>query len=616
MIKNRMQLFRRCGRLMSSTTVVASAEHARNRGPMRPGNQSITIRAAALTAVLALVACGSEEQAEFEDVEPTASPDAAEETGQAAEPNETDAPDLQQNTESPDPDASAAVGVTTTSTFLPHYGSMGPSDEVTLEATIGPVVRDGDLASLPMDFDYLEGEGELSTMDFLFGLVGISEGNLAGGQVRLIDPEAMTVAELARLDGGEGSIAVASASSDDDIGDGAQTGESLHWFGLFDAPESDTASILLPHFGLVPGVPVVDGELDETNSTQESFDYSDVTGESHELVAWRDTPEYSIEIEGSETTVSLPSDVLFDVDSSDLSSEAEEALQAAAQEMTGTEGGELRIVGHTDDVLDEAYNQTLSEERAEAVHRRLQDLTDLEAFDGVSTSGESLRQPIADNSSDEGRAMNRRVELHFTTVTDPAEQVVEGELPEPQGPVGAADEEITVNSGDSGPYANDDVILSVESLERHHGLIVVGIRAESTKEDANINWPFALGAGGVHRAGVSQVGSVDLPYLVAGDHWVEPLRYFVTDVEVDGDDPEESDISGRDFHRLTDVLFGSYQDYNEGDSAVAYLIYPDIGGDQLTLESPGEHEGTDWSLRQVGVNPWRFEDVPVTEADA
>lgn len=579
---------------------------------MRLGNQTFTVRAAALIAVLALAACGTEEQAGFDDVDPTATPDAVEEAGQDAEPDETDAPDPQQDTESQDPDASGAQGVTATATFFPHYGSGGPSDEVTLEATIGPVVRDGDLASLPMEFHYLEGEGELSTMHFLFGLVGITEGNLAGGQVRLIDAEAMTVAELARFDGGQGGTAVVSASSGDGIGDRAQTGESLHWFGLFDAPESDTASIMIPHFGVLSGVPVVDGDLDETNSTEENVDYSDIAGESHELVTWRDTPEYSIEIEGNETTVNLPSDVLFDVDSSDLSSEAEDALRAAAQEMAGTEGGELRIVGHTDDVLDEAYNQTLSEERADAVHQRLQDLADLDAFDEVSVSGESFRQPIADNASDEGRAMNRRVELHFTTVTDPAEQVVQGELPEPEGPVGAAGEEITVNAGDSGPYANEDVILSVETLERHDGLIVAGIRAESTEESANINWPFALGAGGVHRAGVSQVGSVDLPYLVAGDHWVEPLRYFVTDVEVDGEDPEESDMSGRDFHRLTDVLFGS--DYDEGDSAVAYLVYPDIGGEELTLESPGEYEGTDWFLRQVGVNPWRFEDVPVTES--
>ncbi|NDK31803.1 OmpA family protein [Nesterenkonia haasae] len=580
---------------------------------MRREHQTITIRAAALTAVLALVACGSEEQAEFEDVDTTASPEAVEETGQAGE-DEAESPDPQDDTDSPDPEMSEAEGVTTTATFLPHYASVRASGEVTLEATIGPVIRDGDLASLSMEFDYLEGEEELSTMSFLQGLAGVADGNLSGGQVRLIDPEAMSVAELARVDGGEGSIAAASGSSGDGFGDRAETGESLNWFGIFAAPESDTASVLLPHFGLVSDVPVVEGDLDETNSTEERFDYSDITGASHELVTWRDTPEYTIEIEGDETTVSLPSDVLFDVDSSDLSSEAEDALEAAAQEMAGTDGGELRIVGHTDDVLDEEYNQTLSEERAEAVHQRLQEVADLEAFDEVSVSGESFREPIAENNSDEGRAMNRRVELHFTTVTNPEEQVIEGELPEPQGPVGTADEKITVNAGDGGPYANEDVILSVESLERHDGLIVAGIRAESTEEGANINWPFALGAGGAHRAGVSQVSSVDLPYLVAGDHWVEPLRYFVTDVEVDDEDPEESDISGRDFHRLTDVLFGSYRDYNEGDSAVAYLVYPDIGGEELTLESPGEHEGTDWFLRQIGVNPWRFEDIPVTEA--
>ncbi|WP_120004294.1 OmpA family protein [Nesterenkonia muleiensis] len=568
---------------------------------------------AAMAVVLALAACAPEDAAEFDDGPPTAPVNADGETGSEESGGQAEQESEPEPAGSGTGDEADGESVSATATFIPHYS--GPNQEVTMETRVGPVVRDGDLAVLPMEFDYQEGEEGIATMDFLFGLVGITDGSVDGGQVRLIDPDQMTVAEVARLEQGEGPIAVESAASGDGFGDRAEPGETLDWVGVFDAPESDTVSILLPHFGMVSGVPVIEGDLEEANTTGEPIDYTDVVGQSHDLITWRDTPEYSIEIEGEETTVSLPSDVLFDVDSSDLSSEADEALQAAAQEMAGTEGGELRIVGHTDNVLDEEYNQQLSEERAEAVHQRLQDLVDLDAFDEVSVTGESFREPIADNDSEEGRAMNRRVELHFTTVTHSEEQTVEGELPEPQGPVASADEELHLSyEGDLLQEYNDDVILSVDSLERHDGFVVAGIRAETTVDDGDISWPFIRGTGGIHRAGVSQVNSVDLPYLVAGDQWIEPLRYFVTDVEIDEENPEETEFDGADYRRLSDVLFGVYYSYNEGDSAVAYLVYPDIGADELTLESPGEYEGTDWLLQVVGVNPWRFEDVPVTDA--
>jgi outer membrane protein OmpA-like peptidoglycan-associated protein len=69
----------------------------------------------------------------------------------------------------------------------------------------------------------------------------------------------------------------------------------------------------------------------------------------------------------------------------------------------------IEVVGHTDDVGDDAYNMDLSEQRAAAVSQYL-----IEA--GVDASkivavgaGESL--PIATNTTDQGRAENRRVEV-------------------------------------------------------------------------------------------------------------------------------------------------------------------------------------------------------------
>ncbi|MGC8006378.1 OmpA family protein, partial [Salmonella enterica] len=69
------------------------------------------------------------------------------------------------------------------------------------------------------------------------------------------------------------------------------------------------------------------------------------------------------------------SDVLFDIDEHELDDDADAALQAAAEELERLEGGELFIIGHTDDVLDEDYNQALSERRAESVQDRLDELT-------------------------------------------------------------------------------------------------------------------------------------------------------------------------------------------------------------------------------------------------
>ena len=70
----------------------------------------------------------------------------------------------------------------------------------------------------------------------------------------------------------------------------------------------------------------------------------------------------------------------------------------------------LRIAGHTDAIGDTAYNRELSLRRSQSV---------LAALTGVGITGTRLRaegygpdQPVADNKTAEGRAKNRRVELH------------------------------------------------------------------------------------------------------------------------------------------------------------------------------------------------------------
>ena len=70
----------------------------------------------------------------------------------------------------------------------------------------------------------------------------------------------------------------------------------------------------------------------------------------------------------------------------------------------------LRIDGHTDSTGDKDYNHGLSQRRAEAIKAALSKLGPMEAR--LQAKGHGADSPVADNSTVEGRAQNRRVELH------------------------------------------------------------------------------------------------------------------------------------------------------------------------------------------------------------
>ncbi|MDQ3201859.1 MAG: OmpA family protein, partial [Pseudomonadota bacterium] len=71
---------------------------------------------------------------------------------------------------------------------------------------------------------------------------------------------------------------------------------------------------------------------------------------------------------------------------------------------------QLTVVGHTDSVGSDAYNQQLSDKRARSVVDYLvQSGVPRASFVSVAGAGES--QPVADNKTADGRAMNRRTEI-------------------------------------------------------------------------------------------------------------------------------------------------------------------------------------------------------------
>ena len=103
------------------------------------------------------------------------------------------------------------------------------------------------------------------------------------------------------------------------------------------------------------------------------------------------------------------SDVLFDSASATLKPAAREKLARMSGILVSHEGLRLEVEGHTDSVGTDAYNQSLSERRAETVRAYLVEQRVASASVGAAGFGEG--RPVATNDTAAGRQQNRRVEL-------------------------------------------------------------------------------------------------------------------------------------------------------------------------------------------------------------
>jgi OOP family OmpA-OmpF porin len=100
----------------------------------------------------------------------------------------------------------------------------------------------------------------------------------------------------------------------------------------------------------------------------------------------------------------------FEFDSAELKPEMMQMLDDVAAKIEASPGDEnIMIVGHTDSTGPESYNQGLSERRARSAADYL--IQQGVSQDRISISGMGETQPVADNSTREGRAQNRRVEI-------------------------------------------------------------------------------------------------------------------------------------------------------------------------------------------------------------
>jgi outer membrane protein OmpA-like peptidoglycan-associated protein len=105
--------------------------------------------------------------------------------------------------------------------------------------------------------------------------------------------------------------------------------------------------------------------------------------------------------------------ILFDFNKYNLKKEYEKKLDALAEVLRKYPSIDIIISGHTDNIGTEKYNQALSENRAKTVAEYL--MRKGVAQSRISYIGFGSRFPVADNSTEEGRQKNRRVEVKLIT---------------------------------------------------------------------------------------------------------------------------------------------------------------------------------------------------------
>ena len=107
--------------------------------------------------------------------------------------------------------------------------------------------------------------------------------------------------------------------------------------------------------------------------------------------------------------LTLDSEVSFDYDSAAIKPSFQQSLTKLANVLAKYDRNQVTVVGHTDSTGSEAYNQNLSVRRAESVIEALENRGVPEWM--LAAEGRGELEPRADNNTEAGRQLNRRVEI-------------------------------------------------------------------------------------------------------------------------------------------------------------------------------------------------------------
>ena len=388
---------------------------------------------------------------------------------------------------------------------------------------------------------------------------------------------------------------------------GIAPGEKITYYVTFGKIDSEQVTVFVPMAGFVT-VSVLEAE----SAQQANIDLSAAQTQLDTLPTPNTTLAASAPIErytrslddststhtgSKDITVTLASDVTFASDSAELTSAADAQLQTVAGQLGQyPDGGTLTIVGHTDDVQDDAYNQTLSEKRANAVKTRLEQLTKLDKWQ-TSVSGKGESEPKVKGTSEEARAANRRVEITLTPTggtapkNTPTPNSSGGKLPDPQGSVAKGPEGVTLTAT-GGSNTSGEVTITLDHVTRS-GSFLLGTVTCTVKDGSNdvplhplLEDPETPLSNQRSESGaLSTLLASDGLTLLSNGERIFPADYL--DADVDHHLP------------LTELRL---LDHLEAGTTTVCVVWPDPGGDTITLDhaAPTKHI-TDLAFRLTDI---------------
>ena len=398
-------------------------------------------------------------------------------------------------------------------------------------------------------------------------------------------------------------------------------GESTSCFVLFGAVDAKEVTVFVPQAGFVT-VNVLDkGAAAASGIDFKAIDkaFDSVANPNYEakpdqaLAAPVPIERYTKALDDStsthagskDITVTLASDVTFASDSADLTSAADAQLKTVAGQLAQyPDGGTLTIVGHTDDVQDDAYNQTLSEKRANAVKTRLAQLTKLDKWQ-TSVSGKGESEPKINDTSDEARAVNRRVEITLTptggttpkNTTTPTNgssatpNPTSSKLPDPKGPVAKGADGVTVKH-DNGA----ELTITIDHVTRSGGYVLGQLHTtiSTTTDTAPDLKQWLTDKEVVFSNSRSEDGSseptehaADGLTLLAGGERIYPADY--------------RDAGFKTHVPLTELQLTPH--IKAGTTTVC-VVWPDPGGDTITLDHAAH-------TKHITDLAFRLTDIPI-----
>ena len=371
-------------------------------------------------------------------------------------------------------------------------------------------------------------------------------------------------------------------------------GEDMTSYLSFGKVDTDTVTVMVPMAGFTT-VSVLDANDAKKAKIDLSIAQAALKQSSHAVPELADPvaierytraldDSTSTHAGGKDITVTLASDVTFASDSADLASGAEAQLQTVATQLAQhPDGGTLTIVGHTDDIQDDAYNQTLSEKRANAVKTRLEQLTKLDKWK-TSVSGKGESQPKIKDTTDQARAANRRVEITLTptggttpkgsSTATPTSSGGGGKLPDPKGPVAKGSEGVTLTT--KGLNTQGDVTVTLDQVTRKGGYLLGTVTC--TVKDGSTGAPLhpllddpetALTNQRSESGALSTINASDGLTLLSNGERIFPADY--NDADVDHHLP------------LTEL---NLSDHLKTGTTTICIVWPDPGGDTITLDHP------------------------------